>query len=293
MFEKGFKLRGLDVIRKLDKPFPVGATATATHASHVGKKNHGLLCGVELWHDDAPYMAQCRTVYKLVDWPRGSQALFKTHTTFNSNLKAQAATVTVAGVCFEHPNAAHLLEILPPLILSKADDHAGNAAVGSILDFIAVEARSLKPGGEAVMTRLADVVIIQVIRNWIESVSPSQKGWLAALQDPQIGAALLAVHREPQQDWSVASLALQAGMSRSAFTARFTDLVGETAMRYVTRWRMNVAKTRLSQEDISLAALAEALGYRSEAAFCRTFKRYMGITPSAARKRIEAAATSV
>ena len=133
------------------------------------------------------------------------------------------------------------------------------------------------------MTRLADILVIQTIRAWIEKDPAAQTGWLGALRDPQIGRALALLHRDPARAWTVASLASEAAMSRSAFAARFTELLREPAMQYVTRWRMHLALERLKESDAPLADLAERLGYQSEAAFSRAFKRVVGISPGAAR----------
>ena len=105
-----------------------------------------------------------------------------------------------------------------------------------------------------------------------------------AFQDEQIGRALVHVHRDPQHGWTVASLAEKAAMSRSAFSARFTELVGEAPMAYVTRWRMHVAQSWLREGELSVAEVAHRLGYQSEAAFSRAFKRTMGVSPGAARR---------
>ena len=148
---------------------------------------------------------------------------------------------------------------------------------------MAAEAKALRPGGETVITRLADIMVIQAIRSWIEEDPTAQIGWLGALQDKHIGNAILAIQKEPERPWSVATLAQEVAMSRSAFAARFKELVEESPMQYVTRWRMNVALTWLKEGDVSLSELAERLGYQSEAAFSRAFKRAMGISPGAAR----------
>jgi AraC-like DNA-binding protein len=111
-----------------------------------------------------------------------------------------------------------------------------------------------------------------------------QTGWLGALQDPRIGRAMSLVHRDPARPWSVASLARETAMSRSAFAARFTELVGEPVMQYVTRWRMQVALDWLRTDDVPVAALAARLGYESEAAFSRAFTRTVGISPGAVRR---------
>jgi AraC-like DNA-binding protein len=153
----------------------------------------------------------------------------------------------------------------------------------SVFRLMAVEAREFQPGGEAVITRLADVLVIQAIRAWIETAPAARTGWLGALQDPQIGRALALIHRDPARAWTVASLASELAMSRSAFAARFTELVTEPAMQYVTRWRMHVAQNALETEGATVAQLADRLGYRSEAAFARAFKRVVGIPPGAVR----------
>ena len=127
-------------------------------------------------------------------------------------------------------------------------------------------------------------LVIQAIRSWIEQDPTAQTGWLGALQDKQIGNAILAVQREPERTWSVATLAKEVAMSRSAFAARFKELVEETPMQYVTRWRMNVALTWLREGDLSLLEMAERLGYQSEAAFSRAFKRAIGVSPGVARR---------
>jgi AraC-like DNA-binding protein len=113
----------------------------------------------------------------------------------------------------------------------------------------------------------------------------AQTGWLGALQDKQIGRALALLHHDPSHPWTVESLATEVAMSRSAFTARFTALVGEPVMHYVARWRMNVALTWLKEDTVPLAQVAGRLGYESEAAFRRTFKRVIGFSPGAVRRR--------
>jgi transcriptional regulator GlxA family with amidase domain len=153
----------------------------------------------------------------------------------------------------------------------------------STLRLMAHEARALRPGGETVITRLADVLVIQTIRAWLDQAPEAHAGWLGAMRDPQVGQAINLIHRAPGQEWTVARLAHEVAMSRSAFAARFTVLVGEPPIQYVTRWRMHVAPALLDARTASLAEVAEKLGYRSEAAFSRAFKRETGIAPGAAR----------
>ena len=151
----------------------------------------------------------------------------------------------------------------------------------STLRLMAAEAGALRPGGETVITRLADVLVVQAIRAWLETAPAARTGWLGALRDAQIGRALALIHGDPARDWTVASLARELAMSRSAFAARFTELVDEPAMRYLARWRMHVALDRLREEGVTVGELAGRLGYQSEAAFSRAFKRIVGSPPGA------------
>ena len=194
-------------------------------------------------------------------------------------------TLICGAVRIDHPAARDLVELLPSLIHIKAWDTPNAEWMHSTLRFIAAEARSRQPGGETIVTRLADVLVVQAIRTWLVEHPASRRGWLGALGDDRIGPALLQIHREPTREWSVASLAELVAMSRSAFSARFTDLVGESAMQYVTRWRMHVAATWLCDSDTTAAEVGTKLGYNSEAAFSRAFKRVLGEPPGTWQRR--------
>jgi AraC-like DNA-binding protein len=200
-----------------------------------------------------------------------------------------ASTTAVCAVFeFDHPAASHLIKLLPRLIMVETSNSTHSSThmdwIESTLRLMAAEAMELRPGGETVITRLADILVIHAIRSWIAEDPAAQTGWLGALQDKQIGRTLSLIHREPARAWTLESLASEAAMSRSAFAARFTELVGEPAMHYVTRWRMNMALTWLREDDAPVGDLSRRLGYESEAAFSRAFKRYMGISPGAARR---------
>jgi AraC-like DNA-binding protein len=156
--------------------------------------------------------------------------------------------------------------------------------IQSTLRLMADEARMLRPGGETIVTRLADVLVVQAIRSWLERAPEAQTGWLGALRDQQLGRAIALVHRDPAHEWSVGSLAAAVAMSRSSFAARFTELVGEPPMQYVTRSRMRMASRLLQQETCTVAEVASRLGYQSEAAFSRAFKRFVGVSPGATRR---------
>ena len=189
------------------------------------------------------------------------------------------------AVRFDHPAARELLAVLPRILtFDPATSPAQLEWLRSTLRLMALEADGLRPGGETVITRLSDVLVVQALRAWLESDPAARSGWLGALQDPQIGRAIASIHREPGREWTVASLAQQIPMSRSAFAARFTELVGEPAMSYVTRWRMHLAAAALRDEGVTVSELAARFGYRSEAAFARAFKRVVGSPPGAVRR---------
>jgi AraC-like DNA-binding protein len=192
--------------------------------------------------------------------------------------------MTCGVVRFDHVAAEHLIAQLPAVLQVDAWDDDEGGWLQSTLRFISREAKELRPGGETVITRLADILVIQMIRSWIDSAPEADRGWLAALRDGQVGRALTSIHREPEREWTVASLAKEAGMSRSAFSARFTSLVDESAMRYLTRWRMRLARTHLRETSEPLSILAGRVGYESEAAFCRAFKRTFGVSPGSVRR---------
>lgn len=199
-----------------------------------------------------------------------------------------APTSMVCGaVRFDHPAALNLVGLLPRMIHVAASSSPRTEWMQSTLRLMAAEATERRPGGEAVITRLSDVLVVQAIRSWLETAPAAQTGWLGALQDHQIGRAITLIHRDPARDWTVASLADELAMSRSAFAARFTELVDEPAMQYVARWRMHLAVSAL-KEGATVGELANRVGYRSEAAFSRAFKRIVGSPPGAVRRSGEA-----
>lgn len=193
-----------------------------------------------------------------------------------------APTLLLCGaVFFDRPAARRLMAHLPGQIVLQTAEMGGAGRWQALLHWMGEEARTLHPGGEAVLTRLADLLVIQAIRHWMQHDPAAHRGWLGALQDPRIGRALNAMHRDPAQAWSLGSLAAQASLSRSAFAARFQRLLGLPAMRYLAQWRMDLAHDRLAAGGESMAALAAEMGYQSEAAFHRAFKRRTGATPGA------------
>ncbi|MDQ3676403.1 MAG: AraC family transcriptional regulator [Actinomycetota bacterium] len=197
------------------------------------------------------------------------------------------ASMVCAAVRFDHPAALNLLALLPSAIHIEVSSSPQLEWMQSTLRLMAAEASELRPGGETMVTRLCDVLVVQAIRSWIDSDPAAQTGWLGALQDRQIGRAITLIHRDPARAWTVAALADELAMSRSAFAARFTELVDEPVMHYVTRWRMQLALSALKGEGATVAQLADRLGYQSEAAFSRAFKRIIGLSPGAVRRNAD------
>jgi AraC-like DNA-binding protein len=202
-------------------------------------------------------------------------------------------TRTMYGVVrFDCVAAQHLVRLLPETIRIDGWDEDADGWLHSTLRFISSEAAALKPGGETVITRLADIVVIQAIRTWLERSPEADQGWLAALRDQRVGRALALIHRAPEQAWSVASLSREVAMSRSAFSARFTEMVGLSPGRYLAEWRMQVARMRLLDSTDPVSVISNELGYQSEAAFCRAFKRMFNLSPGSLRSSGRALAAS-
>lgn len=188
-------------------------------------------------------------------------------------------------VVFDSPAVHDMLSVLPPIVQV---DSARHPVMGALLPLLVGELRVPRPGGEAIATRLADVLVVETVRAWLSDEPDAATGWLAALRDPQLGAAIAAVHRDPGHAWSLTELARHAAMSRSAFAARFGEVVGEPPMAYVTGARMRAARAFLAQGQ-SVAVVAAAHGYGSEAAFSRAFARVTGETPGRVRRSAVAA----
>ena len=191
--------------------------------------------------------------------------------------------ITYYGVRFDPYLADRLIGLLPKMLHLRTHVDDGSW-LHSTIRFIAQEARQRLPGSETVITRLADVLVIQAIRTWLDTEREEQRGWIAALHDRHIGKAMSLMHRQPERDWRVESLAHAIGMSRSGFSARFTALVGEPALQYLTTLRMQLAHRELRETNDTLARIAERVGYQSEPAFNRAFKRVVGKPPGAIRK---------
>ncbi|MDR3750114.1 MAG: AraC family transcriptional regulator, partial [Terracidiphilus sp.] len=188
-----------------------------------------------------------------------------------------------------HASLKPITQLLPSFILLKADQ-ARTLALHNTVQALASEMAEQAPGSEVVATRLAEVLFIQILRAHIASRPERNrpehnKGWLRAVFDPQIGTALRAIHDRVNTPWTVESLSEAAGMSRSAFAARFKELLGQTPLEYVTEWRMQKAMQLLEQRDKKLIDVARSVGYESDAAFSKAFKRVVGANPGEYVKR--------
>jgi AraC-like DNA-binding protein len=185
---------------------------------------------------------------------------------------------------FEDRRGNPLLSVLPRIILLRGELARSVQWLEPTLAILSGESASERPGAQTVVSRLADVIFIQIVRGHLATLGREGTGWLAALADPQVGQALALVHQSPEQSWTVQELARRVAMSRSAFAARFARMVGEPPLHYVTRWRMLKAASLLREGQSTIAQIAEAVGYDSEAAFSKAFKRALGAAPGAYRR---------
>jgi len=196
-----------------------------------------------------------------------------------------AATVLVCGGFQYEDRANPLLASLPPLIHLHGRRRGTDGWLNLTLAFLAEEAESRRPGAETAMVRLADLLFIEAVRAYVSAPGAPKLGLAAALRDPRIATVVVSIHRQPEAEWDVRRLARQAAMSRAAFVNRFKLLVGESPMSYVTRCRMSRATALLASSRLPLSEIAARAGYESEASFGRAFKRTVGTSPAAYRKK--------
>jgi AraC-like DNA-binding protein len=166
--------------------------------------------------------------------------------------------------------------------------HVRGIADGWLSQFpgqVVAESRQGRAGRDTVLTRMAELMFIEVIRRYMELMEPNDSGWLGALRDPVVGPALGQLHERPAHPWTLAELARDVATSRSVLAERFTRLVGMPPMLYLTRWRLQLAAEQLSLGSAKVAAIAAHVGYESESAFSRAFKRETGVAPGAWRSR--------
>jgi len=178
-----------------------------------------------------------------------------------------------------------LLDNLPPVIKTK--DGQGDDArwLGQFVRLATMESAEKRAGGEGVLAKVSELMFIEVIRRYLADLPPEQAGWLAGLRDPFVGKTLSLMHAQPRKAWTIEMLAKEVGLSRSVLAERFADLVGMPPMHYLAKWRMQIAAGLLSAGNTNIASVAAEIGYSSEAAFSRAFKKTVGVSPSDWRRR--------
>ncbi|MGB7543619.1 MAG: AraC family transcriptional regulator [Burkholderiales bacterium] len=178
-----------------------------------------------------------------------------------------------------------LLDALPRLLHVPLGDGPGAAWLMGLARRGAQENTAPGPGSATLLSKLAELLFVEAMRRYIETLPERQTGWLAGLRDRYVGRALSLMHERPAHDWTVDELAEQVGLSRSALGQRFADLLGQAPMQYLTRWRLALAAAVLRSSDRAIARVAEEFGYESESAFNRAFKREFEMPPAAWRRQ--------
>ena len=187
------------------------------------------------------------------------------------------STMICGNFTVSRPMFGSVLELLPPVLLLKPTADGG--WLEAILRRMVSESALERPGQRVALSRLTEVLFVEVLRSWITSLNPGQGGWLGAISDPHIGPALKLIHENPEQPWTLSDLGQRVGLGRSVFSARFTRLVGKSMHRYVIERRMAEAAFLLETGDEPIARIASRVGYETAAAFSKLFQRYHGLSP--------------
>jgi AraC-like DNA-binding protein len=177
-----------------------------------------------------------------------------------------------------------LLSPLPGAILLRRPTNDPDR-VAHLVALACEEVRERRAGGQSVLLRLSELLFVKILRRYLDSLPRPPRGWLGGLRDPYVGHALRLLHERPAQAWTVAALAKESGLSRSALASRFAQIVGQPPMEYLMQWRMQIAASLIADRGEKLSAVAAAVGYNSEAAFSRAFKRFSGDSPGTWRER--------
>jgi AraC-like DNA-binding protein len=177
-----------------------------------------------------------------------------------------------------------VLTTLPTLMKVRMPGDSTNR-LRTLLDFAVAESSAGRPGSRSVLLRVAELVFVEVLRSYLTTASSAGASWLGGLRDQVVGRALARLHARPAHPWTLAELSHEAGASRSVLAARFTSFVGLPPMLYLARWRVQLAASRLAAGAAPVSAVAGDVGYESEAAFCRAFKKVTGVTPASWRSR--------
>jgi AraC-like DNA-binding protein len=173
-----------------------------------------------------------------------------------------------------------VLATLPQLWRVRLSQPGQDDLLGRLIDLTLAEARAARAGGESIRLRLSELIFVEVVRRHLETLPARGTGWLSGLRDPAIGRVLTMLHEQPAFPWTLRELARKAGMSRAALAARFSHLVGRAPIQYLTLWRMQIAARLLADGSMTVAAVGHEVGYESEAAFSRAFKKLVGVSPA-------------
>ena len=196
-----------------------------------------------------------------------------------------AATQLLCGYLGCDTPFSPLLSALPAVLKVSVRSTPSGAWIESSFRFAASEIAAGRLGSTTVIAKLSELLFVEAVRQCVAGLPPERRGWLAGLRDPHIGRALAVLHARPTETWTAESLAIEVGMSRSVFAERFTSLVGQPPMQYLAMWRMHMAAQYLREGRGSLAQIGAAIGYDSESAFSRAFKRQFGVSPGGWRQR--------
>jgi AraC family transcriptional regulator, alkane utilization regulator len=203
---------------------------------------------------------------------------------FYSMGQGAVTTLVCGGLELEDYSTNPLYSILPVFIHMRSKNEYSIPWLRAIVELVRVEASVNRVEAETVITRLSELLFIQAVRAYLRTIGGGNVGWLGALKDPQIGQALALIQHQPGEPWTVESLACRVSLSRSAFSSKFKQLVGEPPMQYITRVRLTKAATSLRTHPATLVEVALSVGYESEVAFSKAFKRYFGMAPGAYRQ---------
>lgn len=191
-------------------------------------------------------------------------------------------TALLCGVfMLSHTKLNPLFSALPSVMRANFSRAGEFNNLSGVARLMAEEIDQRSPGGEYIVERLIEVLCAEAVRSHLETVSPDKTNWFRGIKDPVIGKAVAAIHAHPGESWSVQRLADRVAMSPSRFAARFTESIGDSPMSYITKWRMSLACRALADGNQSVDQLAEKVGYESPAAFSRTFKKHIGVSPAA------------
>lgn len=187
------------------------------------------------------------------------------------------ATMICGNFTVSQPLRSSVIEFLPPVLVLRPPTNG--EGLDAILQRMVSESALVRPGQDIALSRLTEVLFVEVLRSWITSLRPGEGGWLGAMGDPHIGPALQLIHERPERRWTLQELGTRVGLGRSAFSARFTQLVGQPMQRYLISRRMAEAAHLLETSDEAIAKIASRVGYETSAAFSKLFQRHYGSSP--------------